>query len=512
MGAQQNHVDAEDLADLYVRFAQGFLPRMEAWMTSEDVPLHQYLSTEFYENSDEDGSSWTEWVQTPETSNDYSTLLSDHLDDSLLQLEEIDRFATRWEEVIGIPQSSPPEKPHKMLSKRERTYKFLIKWMTPLLDVVERYNTFQPSPEQLLDSYHRYMVERTSAHVHWELTIPLLGFTSEMQQEEAIGTQFSLTPFTLEEKAEVWNTHFSESFPLQSSVSVDIQTFSSSSFKLTVTRTQQREAYERMNFFNRGDLAAEQENILTVLEDIITALRLVKAGNVGILVIFERTRAVVLAQPEWIGIYTADIVQVPGRNLPIYRLNAADLAVARNLFAELQALNTQKQPQHGKGASQPDMPHPHGDLTLPLRRFNQSYRRSTPEDRIVDLTIALESGLFDRQERQITYKLTMRGAALLAMDKAKGWEPHKSKTLLEALYDVRSGIVHSGKQLADLDDRLEKLPDAGIPRREFLQECENIVREILKALVKRRAKGQSKTAIIHEMKNWAMAGIVGNPF
>lgn len=512
MVTQQNHVDAEDLADLFVRFAQVFLPRMEVWITSEGVPLCQYLNTDFYESDDEDGSPFTDWVQTPETSKDYLSLISDHVDDSWLTSAEIERFATRWEEVIGIPQSSPPVVPLNMVSKQARTYMFLInEWTNPLLDVLERYNTFQPSQAQLLDSYHRYMVERTSACIQWDLIIPLLGFTSELQQEEAIGTQFYLTPFTLEEKADVWNTHFSESFPLQSSVSVDIQTFCSASFKLTATRTQQRGAYERMNIFNRGALAAEREKILTVLEDIITALRLVKAGNVGTLVIFERTRAAFFTQPRMRGIYTSDIVQVPGGNLPIYRLGAADLSVAGKLFAALQSLNTQEQLQHGKQASQNGMPHLHGDLTLPLRRFNQSYSRSTPEDRIVDLTIALESGLFDRQERQITYKFAMRGAALLAMDKAKGWEPRKSKTLLEALYDVRSGIVHSGKQLADLDDRLKKLPDVGIPCHEFLQECENIVREILKALVRRRAKRQSKTTIVHDMKNWAMDGIGGNP-
>ncbi len=98
------------------------------------------------------------------------------------------------------------------------------------------------------------------------------------------------------------------------------------------------------------------------------------------------------------------------------------------------------------------------------------------------MTIALESTLLADVRDELKYRLSLRGAALLAGAETL-WEPNRSRALLQAMYDARSSIVHAGKQLADLTTDLAKLQRVGIPAQLFPQQCENIVRAILKAYV-----------------------------
>jgi len=67
------------------------------------------------------------------------------------------------------------------------------------------------------------------------------------------------------------------------------------------------------------------------------------------------------------------------------------------------------------------------------------------------------------------------------------------------MYDIRSAIVHSGKRLADLRGTLRKLERVGLQPDQFPQLCENIVREILLAYVRRLATRQSKQTIIQDL-------------
>ncbi len=82
--------------------------------------------------------------------------------------------------------------------------------------------------------------------------------------------------------------------------------------------------------------------------------------------------------------------------------------------------------------------------------------------------------------------------------------------VLEAIYKVRSLIVHSGMQLADLDNKIKDLREVGILPHQFLRHCEDITREILKAFVLRRASGQSKDAIIADVERWIVNSIAAH--
>lgn len=109
-----------------------------------------------------------------------------------------------------------------------------------------------------------------------------------------------------------------------------------------------------------------------------------------------------------------------------------DLAVLRALFAAVQ-----------KGASD-------SRLDLALRRFESSYHKREPEDRLVDYWIALETLLLPDQKTELSHLGPLRIALQLESTL------QARKTLFQrmrASYDARSGIVHGDlgrKARADL--------------------------------------------------------------
>ncbi len=77
---------------------------------------------------------------------------------------------------------------------------------------------------------------------------------------------------------------------------------------------------------------------------------------------------------------------------------------------------------------------------MPISRFNLAYTRRTAEDRIIDLTICLESLLSDSPDA-IAYRMQLRAAALLR----KTHKPADVRDLIALVYDIRSKVVHTGK-------------------------------------------------------------------
>lgn len=78
-------------------------------------------------------------------------------------------------------------------------------------------------------------------------------------------------------------------------------------------------------------------------------------------------------------------------------------------------------------------------MALAARRFGQAQLRDTTEDAVLDLCIALEAALGDSGRAEMTHKVAMRAAALLAPD---GPCPARIKRLVKRLYDWRSALVH----------------------------------------------------------------------
>lgn len=81
-------------------------------------------------------------------------------------------------------------------------------------------------------------------------------------------------------------------------------------------------------------------------------------------------------------------------------------------------------------------------FSISISRFNAALSRSSPEDRIIDLSICLES-IFDYQT-EISFRFSLYNSILSEVDFSKR---HGVFKILRNLYKRRSDIVHGSKPL-----------------------------------------------------------------
>lgn len=435
--------DAESLASLFEKFAKTTLAQMKTWTDSEGMPQSVHQFVDFTDIG---------YRLRYEVKHEYWDLLLSHHNDPFWSQEVVEEFVRKQWSAL---QTSPTEKP---LSSEEIESVLYQVFLFPLLDILEGCNTFQPTREQLLDSYSRYQEMWTASSVQWDAHIPLVQFTCDIQESVRISPHLQLAPFTHEEKTSVWNwrTKLDDTIHFRP---VDFETFLKTHFQLTGFHIGTR------NTFGNQELITEVKNV-------ITAFRLVKSGDIGVLAFFERSQMPRSFLPSsFINLPNDQSIRRPDSLYALqfgspYTFSEADLPVAQTLTESLQRLDMQE-----------------CGLAVALRYFNQAYGRTIPEDRIIDLTVALESCLLtDGSTEGLSYKFALRGAALLAQ--AKLWEPEKAYALLEAMYAIRSAIVHEGQQLSDLGKNGKKLlGKLNIHPDKFPGRCENIVRDILRTYV-----------------------------
>jgi len=115
-----------------------------------------------------------------------------------------------------------------------------------------------------------------------------------------------------------------------------------------------------------------------------------------------------------------------------------------------------------------------------IRRFNQAFDRDIPEDRAVDLFIALES-LLSEDSDAIRYKIALRGSHLIGVSRE---EKISVNSFLKKAYDHRSGIMHgTSRPVGWLRERYEGGPSN-------LDNLEDIVRKLIRYMSERAAQGQ----------------------
>lgn len=250
-------------------------------------------------------------------------------------------------------------------------------------------------------------------------------------------------------------------------------------FKLTMS-------YQEPNVLTHDrqmELAEEAKNL-------IWALRLVKPGEVGANRYYNYTLRPGRFTPfvsgplsytettEALKFTPGGLIEPGRRRWPAakYKLCESDLDETRKLFNIFHKKSKQIEP-----------------MMVALRRFNLSYSRYLSEDIIIDLTIALENCLLYGISDEFRYRLSVRGAWLLAGSK----KPQEVKKFLKGIYDIRSRIVHGGESLEKMDKNFIEL---GIKKEEFLPSTENIVRDILREYIYRIDQGKSIEEIIKELE------------
>jgi hypothetical protein len=200
----------------------------------------------------------------------------------------------------------------------------------------------------------------------------------------------------------------------------------------------------------------------------ITALRLLHSGEVSTTAAFERREPPYLRKLRGIGsILQINDLYIPSifgiRNLIGFEHQYYLASKEITYFVELVSrLVDQKSSQQLHS------------IDIGLRWFNRAYSQKKAEDKIIALTIALESTLLHKVSNELRFRLALRGAALLR-EKRK---PKDTFSFLKTLYDTRSNIVHNGQTLVELAKK-EKGKIAGLPANNLQLEAEQIAREVL---------------------------------
>ncbi len=221
--------------------------------------------------------------------------------------------------------------------------------------------------------------------------------------------------------------------------------------------------------FQRSDL-----ELLNDLRNVITAFRLTRAGDVAVTGYPEQSDEVPPfggnVSMRTLGVLWSDFqVRLFGN---AYSLDESDIGEVQSFVKALGLLDGRK---HRAG------------LEVGLRRFNQSYSREYYEDRLIDLTIALESTLLADAggTTDLRYRLALHGAALLSPHR----DPEEVRKYLLKMYDVRSAVVHTGKSLSEY--KKKELLD--LEWRDFAQACEDMTRSVLVAYVRKLSEHSSTT-------------------
>jgi len=456
METQKDNTDSTELDDFFIILAHATWWHLEKWIEAEELSVMPYLRSNFYEP----GGHQVQFDSLKE----FGQLLEGHLQD-LLSMAKAQLCVKKHLEAGMWP-----------ISKNETDEEIYRQGMVALIiPLAESCQPLQPWPfvpptdEQILEVYHRSKAGWGDADSHFTITFPLLNFSSDLEQPGLLGQHLSLAPLPSADKTFLWNEDaklFSLSPP-----PMDARALSLLQWKLAGTFSAPKKE-------DASDMSATRQEALNELDDILSAMRLLKRGNVGAPAIYQKRLEPVFWEGTRMCHPLTQMRSFPSALVP-YEVRESDLAPLRDLIDTLQ----QARLAHPSGLP------PYGDLSIGLRRFNQFYERTILEDQLIDLTIALESTLLFNLKEELTYRLAVRGTALLA-DTGAPWEPQKSRALLTTMYDVRSLIVHNGQQLSD-KKILPKIRNLGMQPQDFLQQCEQIVRDVLKVYVRYRAKGQS---------------------
>ena len=206
----------------------------------------------------------------------------------------------------------------------------------------------------------------------------------------------------------------------------------------------------------------------------LTALRLFRTGDVGSKYKITENIGPKTSFSGFQGSPLSGFWWVPAEGKK-YQINKSELPSVHKIYNDLNKLD-----QIGK------LP----KLNVALRRFNQSYSRKLPEDKIIDLTIALESILLFSETDELQNKLATRGARILQ----KKTDPLKTRDTLKLLYTLRSSIVHEGQTLTSPSKSIKKKInkfDSTLHPPKMADVCENIVRAVIMEYVTRLQKNNS---------------------
>lgn len=209
---------------------------------------------------------------------------------------------------------------------------------------------------------------------------------------------------------------------------------------------------------------AEWSTVNGLLEDVLVALRIFKAGRVG----NTGFAGYFASWPLRGGTQFGGLLDFspPARQFALdYTLTEEDAARFPKFFAACQSAKRS------------------GSVRLAMRRFAYASDRSRAEDRIIDMMIAAEALFLADAEGELSYRLALRGSFFLDPELGP-----RSKTLrfLKTAYAVRSKIAHGSKPEAKLLKAFDGTACATIDG--FATELEQVMRTAIRKAVEHVAK------------------------
>lgn len=336
-----------------------------------------------------------------------------------------------------------------------------IKVSDIVVNYLVRYKTFVFIEKKFNELYSLFESCWLQRSVKMEAIVPLIGFYSDIDTIE-LSDDITIERFTPDEK-----NAFEESYSLISTFP-NKRDYERSTYKIRLKYMTSDEPYNL-----RGRLS---NFVYDKIEFCITALRLLHRGRLGAFNMVIKTIDYNPLYPEYI-IYPLEF-RLPERDIVLnlsdeYHLVDEDVSNLKQLFNKF---NNSKRLKILTGA---------------LRRFNQVYSRSFYEDKVVDLTIVLENTLLFNIKKELKFRLALYGAELLG----KRRDPQITYDALEALYNIRSEIVHNNKGIYDLimdvnsyiGETVRKVTEK--PEAEYYPLIEQLVREILLEYIERLSSG-----------------------
>lgn len=425
-----------NLAQLYLAWSRDVLRLLGQWPELQSLKSFQFQYRKFYDNGTYDDApvvrrTWWSLFE-PHLGETMSLPSFDpcaraHFDAGIYPKSATARFYPLFLEEIADPQTGHGD------YERHRRW-LAANLLEPLIRAVEHSDSIEPPDKAVHDSHSSFVSLHSRETVDVVHVIPLYNIRVEHSFE--LSPEMRVIPFNGEMKTAIWNDQqVAESwFSLIRSADFHV-------LKWCIALESSRSIGEPAGFMFT-------EKVMRA----ITVLRLINAGDIGAAGVFEITNGRALA---------AQSVDAGCRTLPF---EIVEYTMCESHVPEIaQLLNLlEKADQKGDKNS----------IVLALQRFNAAYQRREIEDRLIDEAIVLEAILLPTEREELSYRLALRGAALLR----NHFKPSETFRLLKALYDTRSEFVHNGTR-ADQSKTLTKIK---LSPKEFEAQIISLVRRILR--------------------------------
>lgn len=464
-------MDHLNFENLLADFTRAALRLIEEYVQARGVPL--FLKDPVRFNTD---GSWTRelqvepfWVEVERALRESISALSET--EAVLRVMWMEGIPRRVKMRVG---DEPIENP-TFEQARNFYYGELVLWLRGYLERTNHVNLvvavtmdFNFDIDQFAGSAQRMVTTWKAEEFPRVVIVPLLNFEGDFDVV-SLSDHLRIVPMTVDEKSKY------------------LDPMSTDRTAYTVRQLQGLTHKAEYSYRTDSPIESHRSPAVPTIERLLTALRLHKEGDVGALSYKDAIR------DDMIGSFGAggslsDYWLPLERSAMKYRISEDEVGALTVIMKMLE------QCEKRRGYS---------DLAVPLRRFNQSYSRERDDDRLLDLTVVLESSLLFGDTVELSYKIALRAAAILR-NRA---DPTEVFAVFRDLYKARSAIVHSGKGPRELEKKLTR----SLPVGEFCALVTKYIRMILCEYLQRTAAGETVKQITDGLDEEVVRQIASAP-